>query len=103
MLRWPCEARMEFAYAGTSNVQRQTAVTGVCGDVSLPRINPRLKRNTCIANHTANPYIDMTTVPDRSFALPQLGGKSAVIIFILTLVAFVVESQLAQVRTYFHS
>ena len=72
---------------------------GVRGDVSLPRINPRLKRNTCIAN----PYFDMTTVPDRSFALPRLGGKSAVIIFILTLVAFVVESQLAQVRTYFHS
>ncbi len=45
----------------------------------------------------------MTLRPDRSFALPRLGGKSAVIIFVLTLVAFVLESQLAQVRTYFHS
>ncbi|KAH9065720.1 hypothetical protein EDB87DRAFT_1555120 [Lactarius vividus] len=38
----------------------------------------------------------MTLQPDRSFALPRLGGKSALIIFILTLVAFVLESQLAQ-------
>ena len=45
----------------------------------------------------------MATLPDRSFALPRLGGNSAVIIFVLTLIAFVLESQLAQVRKYFDS
>lgn len=37
----------------------------------------------------------MTTQPDHSFTLPR-GEKSAFVIFILTLVAFVLESQLTQ-------
>jgi len=38
---------------------------------------------------------------DRAFSLPRLGGNSAVVLFIVTLVAFVVESQLTQVSLLF--
>ncbi|KAI0308234.1 hypothetical protein B0F90DRAFT_138893 [Multifurca ochricompacta] len=38
----------------------------------------------------------MTQSPERLLSLPRLGGKSTVIIFVLTLIAFVVESQLTQ-------
>jgi hypothetical protein len=36
--------------------------------------------------------------PSQAAATPHLGGYFAVALFILTLVAFVVESQLTQVR-----
>jgi hypothetical protein len=39
----------------------------------------------------------------QSLSLPRLGGNLAVILFVLTLIAFVVESQLTQVRALFRS
>jgi hypothetical protein len=38
-----------------------------------------------------------------SLSLPRLGGNFAVFLFVLTLIAFVAESQLTQVRALFHS
>ena len=36
-------------------------------------------------------------MPEWSLSAPHLGGKSVIILFVLTLIAFVVESQLTQV------
>ncbi|KAI0257110.1 hypothetical protein BJV78DRAFT_11161 [Lactifluus subvellereus] len=38
----------------------------------------------------------MSLHAEQSFSLPRLGGKSAVVLFIVVLIAFVVESQLTQ-------
>ena len=69
--------------------------------VYLSPIYPRGPRNPFVPAHSST--TDMAPRPDHSLALPRLGGKSAVIIFILTLIGFVLESQLTQVRAYFLS
>ena len=45
----------------------------------------------------------MSPRTERSPSLPHTGGKTAIVIFILTLIAFVVESQLTQVRVSSYS
>jgi hypothetical protein len=45
----------------------------------------------------------MSSLTERLPSLPQTGGKTAIVLFILTLIAFVVESQLTQVRVSFYS
>ena len=45
----------------------------------------------------------MSSLTERFPSLPQTGGKTAIVLFILTLIAFVVESQLTQVRVSFYS
>jgi hypothetical protein len=47
------------------------------------------------------PHRVMALQSERALSLPHLGGKSAVILFITTLIAFVVESQLTQVSLLF--
>ena len=45
----------------------------------------------------------MSLRPEQSLSLPRLGGNLTVVLFVLTLIGFVVESQLTQVRALFRS
>jgi hypothetical protein len=44
----------------------------------------------------------MPPSPERFLSFPRLGGKSPVILFLISLIAFVTESQLTQVRVLLH-
>jgi hypothetical protein len=54
-------------------------------------------------HRSPHPLLDMSLRSEGSPFLPRLGGNLAVIFFVLILVAFVVESQLTQVRALFYS
>jgi len=83
----------------------------------IPRPYPRRPRSVHRTNHISYvPYLDVNiparlsphllNMPPRSERLlssPHLGGKSAVILFVVSIIAFVVESQLTQVRAPFYS
>ena len=73
---------------------------------AIPQSNPTLARQDVeayalhsLTTATTDSRPPMLTRNDTSLAAPHVRGKLAVVVFVFTLLAFVVESQLTQVST----